>query len=192
MNTKPGFVAAWFGATILSLFFAVGFLTYLSSEKVVILSHNSNLKLYSSLPNSVMETADAVVGRDGRAKSIEEFFKAYKAPLAEQADLFVEVADKYSLDWRLLPAISMQESNGGKRIIPSSKNPFGYGIYADKVLKFDSFEAAIERVGRGLKEDYIEKGLKNPNQIMTKYTPPSLEKGGAWAKGVVAFMEELR
>ena len=86
----------------------------------------------------------------------------------------------------------MQESNGGKKVINNSHNPFGYGIYGGLVIKFASWDESIERVGRALREDYLNQGLKNPHQIMAKYTPPSLAKNGAWAKGVTTFMEELR
>lgn len=191
MDKQTNFLAAWFGAAYLTLIFSVFLMIYISHE-LVVLPSNHSFKLYAAIPESNLQSSQEVEKRDARAKIIEDFFKGYNAPLADFGDIFVAVADKYGLDFRLLPAISMQESNGGKRIIPSSKNPFGYGIYGDKVLKFNSFEEAIERVGRGLKEDYMEQGLKSPNQIMAKYTPPSLEKGGAWAKGVNTFMEELR
>lgn len=133
-----------------------------------------------------------ITKHDAREVIVENFFKQYQSPLADQAEQFIRVADKYALDYRLLPAIAMQESNGGKRIPKNSYNPFGYGIYAQKIMKFTSFEEAIERVGRGLKLDYVEQGLLTPEEIMAKYTPPSLTKGGAWAIGVSAFMEQLR
>jgi len=100
--------------------------------------------------------------------------------------------DKYNLDYRLMPSIAMQESNGGKRVIKNSNNPFGYGIYGSLVLKFNSWEEGIERVGKGLREDYLNEGLTSPYAIMTKYTPSSVAKGNAWAKGVSSFMEELQ
>ncbi|MBI2017910.1 glucosaminidase domain-containing protein [Candidatus Daviesbacteria bacterium] len=191
MDKQTTLVASWFGATLTTLLFSLGLLTYLSMDQVAVLQ-KEDFGLYAALPSSNLEIADGIERRDGRAKIIEDFFKEYSAPLADYADLFVKVADQHGLDFRLLPAISMQESNGGKRIIPSSKNPFGYGIHGENVLKFNSFEEAIERVARGLKEDYVNQGLKDPTQIMAKYTPPALEKGGDWAKGVLSFMEELR
>lgn len=191
MDKQTTFVAAWFGAALTTFLFAIFLTLYLNTLKVIPFA-TPDFRLYAALPQSSLESSQEVEKVDGRAKIIEDFFRDYNAPLYDYADLFVAVADKYGLDYRLLPAISMQESNGGKRIIPSSKNPFGYGIYGDNVLKFASFEDAIERVGRELKEDYIDKGLKHPDAIMAKYTPPSLEKGGAWAKGVNTFMEELR
>ncbi len=139
-----------------------------------------------------MQISENVIQADARAKLIANFFKQYNSPLASVSQTFVDTADKYNLDYRLLPSIAMQESNGGQKVISDSHNPFGYGIYGDTVMRFASWEAAIERVGQGLRADYLDKGLKTPTQIMAKYTPPSLAKGGPWAKGVDYFMEELR
>ncbi|MBI2019761.1 glucosaminidase domain-containing protein [Candidatus Daviesbacteria bacterium] len=185
------FVAAWFGTALTALIFSVTFSFYLSTAKKVT-PVVQDFKLYAALPKTETEITSDIEHSDGRAKIVENFFKSYNAPLSAHSKVFISVADKYNLDWRLLPAISMQESNGGKRVIKNSYNPFGYGIYGDLVVKFPAWEDAIERVGRALREDYLNKGLKNPTQIMAKYTPPSLSKGGAWAKGVSAFMKELR
>ena len=189
---KPriGFVAAWYGFSVTALTFAITFSLYLSITKQVAPQSN-NFKIYSSLPQGGMEVSEDIQKVDARAKIIENFFRGYKAPLADFASEFIVVSDKYHLDWRLLPAIAMQESNGGRKVIENSNNPFGYGIYGGVVLKFASFEEAIERVGRGLRENYLDKGLKTPSQIMAKYTPPAIPTG-SWAKGVSIFMEELQ
>lgn len=186
-------VVAWFAASTVALVFAFIFSLYLSSVKILSFSANGqNFKAYAALPRSEAFISDDIGYIDGRAKIIEDFFKAYKSPLADYGSHFIQVADKYQLDWKLLPSIAMQESNGGKKVINNSFNPFGYGIYGALVIRFNSWDEAIERVGRALREDYLNKGLKTPFEIMTKYTPPSLEKDGAWAKGVSSFMEELR
>lgn len=195
MDIKPltsiGLVASWFGASLTCLILSVLSFYYLSHTKVVE-PVSQDFKLYAALPQSNTQVSQIIDSSDARAKIIENFFKGYKAPLADSAESFVKVADKYNLDYRLLPSIAMQESNGGLRIIKNSNNPFGYGIYGSLVLKFPNWEEAIERVGKALREDYLNQGLKTPHQIMTKYTPPSLAKGGPWAKGVSTFMEELQ
>lgn len=188
---KQTLVAAWFGAAFTTLIFLSLFLVYLSSAKIVKPSIQ-NFKLYAALPTSESSISDEIGYLDGRARIIEEFFQDHKSPLFSEALVFIQVSDKYQLDYRLLPAISMQESNGGKKVIEDSYNPFGYGIYGKLAIKFKSWDEAIERVGKALREDYLNQGLKTPYQIMAKYTPPSLSKDGAWAKGVSFFMEELR
>ncbi len=190
-DKKANFVAAWFGAASISLVFSMLLLFYISAERVV-LPKDQNFKLYAAIPLNNSAISQVIKRDDGRSRIIEDFFKSYQSPLAQQSSAFVKIADKYNLDYRLLPAISMQESLGGKKVIGNSHNPFGYGIYGNLVVKFSSWEEAIERVGRALKQDYLDKGLTTPAQIMAKYTPPSLEKGGVWAKGVSSFMEELR
>lgn len=192
-NHKNGvvFIGVWFATAVCSLIFALNLLFYLTQTQTIEKVHN-DFKLYAALPENNSEMFEDIVVNDGRSKIIENFFNEHKTPLANFSEIFVIVADKYNLDWRLLPAISMQESNGGKKVIEDSHNPFGYGIYKGLTLKFPNWEEAIERVGRALREDYLDKGLKTPTQIMAKYTPLSLEKGGAWAKGVSAFMEDIR
>ena len=54
----------------------------------------------------------------------------------------IEIADKYNLDWRLLPAISVRESSGGKQMCKN--NPFGWGSCK---ITFNSLNEAIEIVG---------------------------------------------
>lgn len=185
------FVGGWFATSFTALIFAILFSLYLSTVQQIN-PRAQNFKLYTALPKIEISVTQNIEHADARAKIIENFFNSYKSPLEDYSPVFIAVAEKYQLDWRLLPAISMQESNGGRRVIKNSYNPFGYGIYGKLVTRFTSWEEAIERVGKALKEDYLSQGLKTPTQIMAKYTPPSLKKGGAWAKGVTSFMDELR
>lgn len=191
MDTRANFMAAWFGTACITLIFSLIFLVYLSTDRIV-QPKVGNFNLYASLPKETSQTSVSIGSSDARAKIVEDFFKGYSSLLASYSKLFIDIADKYKLDYRLLPAIAMQESNGGKKVIEDSHNPFGYGIYGNLVIKFPSWEEGIEKVGKGLRENYLNLGLSTPQQIMSKYTPPSLAQGGSWAKGVRSFMEELR
>lgn len=82
---------------------------------------------------------------DTRAERIEAYFGTWNLPLGEHSEFMVEMADKYNLDWRLLPAIGMRESTGGK--FACYNNPFGWGSCK---IKFDNFEEAIETLARNL------------------------------------------
>lgn len=192
---KISLALSWYVTLVCTLTFSLLLLIYISSTHQSPTKIPAHYQLYKALPDLGLSTVDQDVSinkGDARAVIIKNFFIEQGAPLAAYADKFVEIADKYNLDFRLLPAISMQESNGGKKIPDNSYNPFGYGIYGSQILRFNSFDEAIEKVGAGLRKNYLDLGLKNPYQIMTKYTPPSLEKGGSWAIGVGTFMEELR
>ena len=190
-HTSIRLVAAWFGASLTCLILSSLSFYYLSRTRVVE-PVSQNFKLYAALPQSSMEVSQNVNYTDARSALIKNFFAEYNSPLVSYSSIFVNVADKYKLDYKLLPSIAMQESKGGQKVIKGSFNPFGYGIYGDLVIKFSSWEEGIERVGRALREDYLDQGLKTPIQIMAKYTPPSLAKGGTWAKGVSSFMHDLQ
>jgi hypothetical protein len=192
MVTDLRFALSWYLTSLFALIFGLFFLTYLSFDQQITGLTATRYQLYKALPAENTITNQQVVEinkLDARSLIIKNFFLEKKSPLADFADTFVSVADKYKLDYRLLPSIAMQESNGGKIMPKESFNPFGYGIYGKTVLRFPSFAEAIERVGRGLKTDYYDIGLKTPEQIMPKYTPPSK---GSWAMGVSTFMEELQ
>ena len=166
-------------------------LLYLSTPQQIAQKPNQ-YRLYQALPTDQIQFSDVITHGDGRSLIVENFFKGKKSVLADFAGTFVSVADFYHLDYRLLPSIAMQESNGGKVLPDNSYNPFGYGIYGSNKIHFQGWDEAIKTVGKALREDYLNQGLHTPYQIMTKYTPPSVEKGGSWAIGVSQFMDELR
>lgn len=85
--------------------------------------------------------------RNDRAEAINSFFKERKMPMHGTGMTFVLVAEKYGLDWRLLPAISIRESSGGKQAC--GYNAFGWGS-CKLGHNFNSYEEAIESLGRNL------------------------------------------
>lgn len=82
---------------------------------------------------------------DDRAERIDAYFQARNMPLAGYGYKFVEEADKNGIDWRLLAAISVKESSGGKHMCKN--NPFGWGSCR---ITFNSIEEAIEKVSWNL------------------------------------------
>lgn len=139
----------------------------------------------------VPQVSTSAIPADGRFYIIKNYLHQYSSPLEPYAGLIIETSQKYDLDYRLLVAIAQQESNLCKKIPENSYNCWGYGIYGDLVTRFPGYPQGIETVAKGLKKNYIDKGLHTPNQIMAKYTPPSLEKGGPWAKAVDQFLADL-
>lgn len=130
--------------------------------------------------------------RDARAELVAEFLARHDSPLVPHeyfGQVFVDLADKNGFDFRLLPAIAMQESNLCKRIPPGSYNCLGFGIHERGTLTFPSYESNFERAARELKANYIDIGLTTPEQIMRKYTPSS---EGSWANSVNQWMAEMK
>ena len=85
------------------------------------------------------------------AEKIDAYYAKRGMPLEGYGEKMVAEAEKNNLDWRLLPAIAIKESTGGK--FACYKNPFGWGSCK---IKFASYDDAIETVARNL-------GGNNPN-----------------------------
>lgn len=141
----------------------------------------SALQADTGAPLSSDELMKQYATSDIRIANLKYFFRKYNSPLYDYADAIVAAADQYQFDYRLLPAIAMQESTLCKFIYEGSHNCWGWGIYGSKVTRFDSYNEAIATISHGIKRDYIDKGLTTPEEIMQKYTPPS---DGSWARGV--------
>ncbi|MEK7588274.1 MAG: hypothetical protein AAB438_00465 [Patescibacteria group bacterium] len=116
--------------------------------------------------------------RTAKAEAIDAYFKSKNMPLAGYGEKMVEEAEKNDLDWRLLPAISVVETTGGRHICKNPKapfNPFGWGSCK---FGFKSFDHAIEIVAKNLggnnpKTAHYYDG-KTTEEILRKYNPPSI------------------
>lgn len=189
-----------------SLIFAVGFLllfsisglglyTYIGPQRVLQLFpslHPSQTTLISQVgQGNPTGLSFDVQTADGRVDIVKNFLDRYDSPLKPHdtyAQILVNVADKYNLDYRLLPAIMMQESNLCKAADPSIHNCLGFGIDKAETLSFDTYEQSFDAAAKTLKEKYIDEGLITPEQIMTKYTPSS---NGSWAFSVNQWIAEM-
>ncbi len=129
--------------------------------------------------------------RTEKAISIDNYFKERDMPLAGTGMKMVEEAEKNDLDWRLLPAIAVRESTGGKNdCIKVKHNAFGWGSCK---IGFKSDDEAIETVARNL-------GGNNPKtakhyddkttiQILRAYNPPSIVP--KYAEQVMSIMNTI-
>ena len=117
--------------------------------------------------------------RSRKARRIREFYERWNAPMAAQSEFIVDTAEKYGIDWRLIPAISIVESTGGRYCF-RSYNPFGWGK-----MSFSSFEEAIDTVARGLANGY---GTSDPYAITPSYNPVT---PASWANKVSGLMSQI-
>lgn len=128
-------------------------------------------------------TATEVI-TDTREHRLKKFLESHRSPLAQHADKFVYYADKYEIDWRLVPAISGVESTFGKHIPKNSFNAYGW---AGGRYKFQSWESSIEIVTKALKEKYINRGANTLSKINRIYCPPNPK----WAGKVAFFIKKI-
>lgn len=139
----------------------------------------------SEAGSSAMLSSRQVKDLDKRVEKLELYLASHNSPLAPYAPVFVENADKYGLDWRLVASISGVESTFGKFLPANSYNAYGWngGNYY-----FKNWEDGIETVSKTLREKYINKwGADNLYKIAPYYAPPSR----TWARNVAFFMDRI-
>ena len=120
----------------------LAFVPFMAIPSVSLASHIASL---DTAPVTKVEVSIEDI-RKQKADAINEYFKDRSMPLEGTGMSFVLVAEKYGLDWRLLPAIGVRESSGGKAAC--GYNPFGWG--SCKLHNFGSYEQAIEALGKNL------------------------------------------
>jgi hypothetical protein len=149
----------------------------------------SGVRIFASLPSSYPSISSEIEEADARVEIIRQYLTNFNSPLKSHAETIIETADEYGLDYRLTTAIAQQESNLCKNIPAESYNCWGWGIHSRGTLGFASYDDAIAAVSRGIREEYIDKGYTNVEEIMEKYTPLS---EGSWAYGVNKFMNQMK
>jgi hypothetical protein len=102
---------------------------------------------------------------DPRLESIKRFFEKTACPAWKYASTFLEAADFYELDWRLLPSISYVESTGGKAA--QNNNLFGWD---SGHAWFPSVTASIHEVGYQLTHSDLYRH-KDVDGILATYNP---------------------
>jgi hypothetical protein len=181
-----------FVITPLALVFCIlyySYLTYHTNDYKYTRNAYSSQVAFAALPGAENVTEDTVLQKDSRIEILQQFFKKYGSALEPYAQDIITAADRYGLDFRLIPAIAMQESNLCKKAPVGSFNCWGFGIYGGKVTKFDNYSEAIDTVSKTLAMDYKGNGLNTTEEIMARYTPSNK---GDWAKSVNYFMEQLQ
>ncbi len=116
-----------------------------------------------------------------KVRNIREFLEKRNSPLAQYAEVFVEASDHYGIDYRIVTAISIIESSGGKHNF-KPHNAWGWGK-----MTFSNWEDGIWTVSKGIGK-YYSRGLNTPNLIGTYYCPPNAQR---WGEKVQFVMNEI-
>lgn len=166
----------------------------ITENRESVLAKKVNIEFRESVDNNNVEDIENHVSKEVlklRAEAIDSYFKEREMPLSGTGAKMIEEAIKNEIDWRLLPAIAVRESTGGKhecKRVPN--NPFGWGSCK---IGFKSYDEAIETVAKNL-------GGNNPNtahhydeketiEILRAYNPPSVVP--KYAEQVIAIMNAI-
>jgi hypothetical protein len=139
----------------------------------------------------------SIEGSDARSSLLKVFIKRYQpsSPFFDLTDYLVTTADTYQIDFRLIPAIAMCESNLGARM-PSkdSFNAWGIAVYTGQQngKKFNDWEHAIDWVGKFIREKFYNRSITDLEEIGAIWAPPSVANNDSWARCVTGFMDKIR
>ena len=191
-------VGGWLISTCLTLLVSISTIHLVKSPRQVdyLPGMGSNSQYNSILSDNIENTSilgitSSITSADARPILISNFLERYGSPLQPYdywGEYLVNTADKYNLDFKLLPAMSMQESNLCKKIPAGTYNCLGLGIHAKGTWGFDSYEANFDKAAEILKNNYIDKGYITLEEIQSKYTPQS---NGSWQFAVNQFMNRI-
>lgn len=152
---------------------------------VIALSMTSGLTTLAEAPDealtTVLEQSDALSSAPTqeqieRAAKIDRYYSRNNLPLAGHGLAMVLAADEHGIDWRLVAAIGMIESTGGKFACKKANySAFGWGSCK---INFKSYEESIDTISKNLGGDnpatakhYAGKSLRG---ILESYNPPSV------------------
>ena len=94
---------------------------------------------------------------DNRVSVLKQYLENHNSPMVDNAEDFVIQADINHIPWDLVAAIAGTESTFGQHEPSNCYNGWGYGIYGDNVLCFNSYTEAIKTISRALRDTYIDK-----------------------------------
>jgi hypothetical protein len=101
---------------------------------------------------------------DARVLRLERFFSRYQCPDPQHVFAYLRAADRYRLDYRILPAISFRETTCG--LTEARNNRWGY----HPGLGFSTVEEGIDYVARQLAQSPKYKGKTLRDKLYT-YNP---------------------
>ena len=193
------FAYAWLLATTGVILLSIAGVYYFSQPKVALFGVGNQEPVASAdnadtlaADNTTVQGVQTVVeSEDSRPVIIAKFLERNNSPM-KPYDYYgrrlVEIADVYNLDFRLLPAIAMLESNLCKNTHSDAPhNCLGFGIHSEGTLDFESYEAGFERAAKELRTYYVNDGLITTEMVGERYA-----SSPTWAERVDQFMAELR
>ncbi|MEX0887795.1 MAG: hypothetical protein WDZ67_00205, partial [Patescibacteria group bacterium] len=124
----------FFLSSSLVVLFSTSTLLIASSAEEPISPPAAGSAIFTSPPPEGVALGESTIAREARPLILKRFLASYKSPLVPYADFILETSEKYGLDWRLLTAISGNESLFGRVTPPDCYNAWGWGIHSRGTL----------------------------------------------------------
>lgn len=161
------------------------------SPSLLVSKVNTEINGKMALNQAVDQEAQILKAEQVKADAIDAYFAEHDMPLVGKGMKMVTEAENNDLDWRLLPAISVRESTGGKNdCIKVNHNAFGWGSCK---IGFKTDDHAIETVARNLGGNNPKTSMhydnKTTKEILRAYNPPSVVP--KYAEQVMSIMDTI-
>ena len=110
----------------------------------------------------------------------------YHSPMVGLENILIQTAESYQLDWTLLAAIAGTESSFAIHMPVGCNNPYGWGIYGDNKLCFESLAESIRGVAAGLASSYNTSSLADIARTYNKVST------AGWIAHTTYFMNQIK
>lgn len=195
------FLTIWLLVTCVVIICNLTFITAYKNGSTTTIPYPSYFYHDLKLPMTISASSGKVLGSsiiadDARTLIVERFVKRFRpdSPFLEYTEKIIEESDRNHIDFRLIPAIAMCESNLGIRM-PSknSYNAWGIAVYTNtKTGKhFEDWPTAIAWVATFLREKFYDRGITDLQDIGAIWAPPSVDKNHSWSRCVQGFMDKM-
>jgi hypothetical protein len=135
---------------------------------------------------AILSLAAPTGAYDERVVKMNIVLEKYNSPMAGLEAELIKIAEDHDLDWTLMAAIAGTESSFGKRMPYQCINPYGWGIYGDNKLCFESFTDAALGVSTGLSTKYNTTSLTS---IARTYNTVSTD---SWLAHTQFFINKIK
>lgn len=127
---------------------------------------------------------------DYRKEYLRRTLERYNSPLKYEVNAFIEVADKYNMDYRILPGIAFSESTLCKNYPTDTNNCYGWGM---PLRQFISQRQAIQYIAEkiNVSSPYYSAWRADKSDLYKLGTPYNGADIKFWVEKVQYFMEEV-
>jgi len=197
MRKKALKVFVCFQLIVVLLLVNLTLLSTMRSSQTVVTNDYKAVEVAIAPTSSGKILGTTIEGADAREFLLKLFIQKYQpnSPMLPYTSSFIKAADTYQIDYRLIPAIAMCESNLGVRIpAHDSYNAWGIAVYTGQQngKVFNDWPHAIDWVGKYIREKYYNRSITDLIEIGAIWAPPSVAKENSWATCVEGFIEKIR
>ena len=151
------------------------------SEKLEAYEQASNFVGQKNQSNAVV--AQIKAKNDDRAERLARFLESRNSPMSADATSLIEIADRYDIDWKFLPAIAGVESTFATATPGSSYNPYGWN---NGNFRFKNWVVASDYVAKEIRSRWGTNGEITPWQV-----GPGYAASPTWASRVNFYMKTI-